>query len=71
MGVEDRGQQRQDIVSVALGSRFVLVDVPVEVVVGVAPPFVTSGLGGETVEQRPQSLTDLSIHQGLLIGRVE
>jgi hypothetical protein len=68
VGIEDRGQQRQVIAPVSPGRRFVLVNVPVQVVVGVAPPFVTGGLWRETVEQRPQSLPDVMLHQGLLIA---
>ena len=39
MGVEDRGQQRQDVGAAAPPFNLVLVDVPVEVIVDVAPPF--------------------------------
>jgi hypothetical protein len=39
MGIKDRGQQRQQISPAAAPFDFILVDVPVEIVVDVAPKY--------------------------------
>ena len=50
----------------ALAFQFILVDVPVEVIVGVAPPLDPSSLRGERCGQGEKSLVEVAIDDGLL-----
>ena len=54
-GVKHGGQQRQQETVAASTFRLVLVDVPVEIVVGVAPPLDSGPLGCEQCCQREQA----------------
>ena len=66
VGVKHGGQQRQQETAAASTFQLVLVDVPVEIVVGVAPPLDSGPLGGERCGQREQGLVEVVIDDGLL-----
>ena len=70
MGLEHGGQQRKQETAAASTFQLVLVDVPVEIVVGVAPPLDSGPLGCERCCQREQGLVELAIDDGLLSGYV-
>ena len=66
VGVEHGGQQRQQETAAASTFQLVLVDVPVEIVVGVAPPLDSGPLWCERCCQREQGLVEVVIDDGLL-----
>ena len=55
----------------ALAFQLVLVDVPVEIVLGVAPPLDSGPLGGKWCCQREQGLVEVAIDDGLLSGGMD
>ena len=70
VGVKHGGQQRKQETAAASTFQLVLVDVPVEIVVGVAPPLDSGPLGCERCCQREQGLVEVVIDDGLLSGCV-
>ena len=72
MGVEHGGQQGQQETAATSTFQLVLVDVPVEIIVGVAPPLDFGPLGGKWCCQREQGLVEVAIDidDGLLSGCV-
>ena len=69
-GVEHGGHQRKQETAAASTFQVVLVDVPVEIVVDVAPPLDSGPLGCEWCCQREQGLVEVAIDDGLLSGCV-
>lgn len=64
-------KKRKQETAAASTFQLVLVDVPVEIVVGVAPPLDSGPLGGERCCQREQGLVEVAIDNGLLSGCVD
>ena len=60
----------EPLIAAASTFRLVLVDVPVEIVVGVAPPLDSGPLGCERCCQREEGLVEVVIDDGLLSGCV-
>ena len=54
----------------ALVFGLIFIDVPVEVIVGVAPPFHASRGGAPWGEERAQKFAEIVLHHGLLLWRV-
>ena len=71
MRIEHGGEQWQLVRSAAPSLGFVLVDVPVEVVVGVAPPLDSLPLGCEGHAPGEKSFVEVVIDDRLLGGCVE
>ena len=67
VGVKHGGEERQRVFTAALVFGLIFIDVPVEVVVGVAPPFHASRGGAPRSEERAQKLAEIVLHHGLLL----
>ena len=52
MGIKHRGHQGQDVATTVSAFGFVFIDVPVEIVVGVAPPFDVVRIRDEGLQDR-------------------
>ena len=70
VGVKHGGEERQRVLTTAPVFVLIFIDVPVEVIVGVAPPFNASRVGAPRGEERAQKFAEIVLHHGLLLRRV-
>ena len=70
VGVKHGGEERQRVLTTAPVFGLIFIDVPVEVIVGVAPPFHASRGGAPRGEERAQKFAEIVLHHGLLLWRV-
>ena len=61
MGIKHRGHQGQDVATTASAFGFVFIDVPVEIVVGVAPPFDVVRIRDEGLQDRVEKRSQIRL----------
>ena len=71
MGIKNSGQQWKLVSPTATTFSLILIDVPIEVIVGVTSPLHTCQTGSQWSRQRQKMILEVALHQKLMLMTVQ